>query len=113
MKTEKAGCFDSYYIGVISQAHNGPTRVVSTAAVDIEEARRKVSALCSQLTAKDDSWAEGYDPNTAWHVVVVVNVDDIRTVESTRVSMKLVHDNKYGNQSEPQSPSLRVVEYEL
>ena len=25
MSTEKAGCFDSYYIGVISQAHNGPT----------------------------------------------------------------------------------------
>ena len=104
MTTKKTGSSDEFYIGVIKQAHNGPVRVVSMAASDIEEAREKCHRLCEQLTPKKP------DPNDVtasesdflidyqWSTLAVVNVEDIRTVEGLSVSMKVIHNNRYGNQ---------------
>lgn len=103
MNRKKTGSSDEFFIGVIKQAHNGPVRVVSMAASDIEEAREKCNRLCEQLTPKepdpDDPTACESDflMNFSWSTLIVVNVDDIRTVEGLSVSMKVVHDNKYGN----------------
>ena len=103
MNRKKAGSSDEFFIGVIKQAHNGPVRVVSMAASGIEEAREKCNRLCGQLTPKPEHAVseKDIDPNTSWSTLVVVNVDDIRTVEGLSVSMKVVHDNKYGNRPDP------------
>jgi|14BtaG_2_1085337.scaffolds.fasta_scaffold00333_10 hypothetical protein len=111
MNKRKTGSSDEFYIGVIKQVHNGPVRVVSMAASDIEEAREKCNRLCYQLTpdAGQVEREKDLDPNTRWFTLTVVNVDDIRTVEGLSVSMKVVHDNKYGNQPEPPPPVLKLI----
>jgi len=88
MSTKKTGSSDEFFIGVIKQAHNGPVRVVSMAASDIEGAREQCHRLCERLTPKepdpDDLTSSESDflMNYSWSTLVVVNVEDIRSIAS-------------------------------
>ena len=100
MSTRKDTSSDNYFVGVIKQAHNGPLKIVSVRAEDRDDAYAQLGALCSQLTPHDPEWAPETNPNLAWSVIGVSNVEDVRSIGSFSLSARLLHDNKIGNQPE-------------